>query len=97
MKIGMYLDARNPPQWRRPWSAHYERLIEWTVEAERRGLGSVWLSEHHFFEDGYLPQPLTLAAAIAARTSKLRIGTGILVAPCTRRWTSPNRRRWWTC
>ncbi|MDQ1499375.1 MAG: hypothetical protein QOI86_2715 [Actinomycetota bacterium] len=80
-RIGIYLDLRNPPAWRRPWAAHYARSLEWIEEAERRGATSVWLSEHHFFEDGYLPQPLTFAAAVAARTRHVRIGTAVLLAP----------------
>lgn len=48
--------------------------------AESLGLDSVWLSEHHFFEDGYLPQPFVYAAAVAARTSRIRLGTAITVA-----------------
>ena len=81
MRVGIYLDLRNPAQWRRPWADHYARSLEWIEEAERLGADSVWLSEHHFFEDGYLPQPLTFAAAVAARTRRLRIGTAILLAP----------------
>ncbi len=81
VRIGIYFDMRNPPLWRRPWVDHYRQALEQTEEAERLGIDSVWLSEHHFFEDGYLPQPLTMAAALAARTSRVRIGTAILVAP----------------
>lgn len=80
MDVGIYLDGRNPPQWERPWPEHYARTLELVQEADRLGAASVWLSEHHFFEDGYLPQPLTFAAAIAARTSRIRIGTAVLLA-----------------
>jgi alkanesulfonate monooxygenase SsuD/methylene tetrahydromethanopterin reductase-like flavin-dependent oxidoreductase (luciferase family) len=51
------------------------------MEGERLGADAVWLSEHHFFDDGYLPQCWTLAAAIAARTSRLRIGTAVALLP----------------
>lgn len=81
VRVGIYFDMRNPPRWRRPWVDHYRQALERTEEAERLGIDSVWLSEHHFFEDGYLPQPMTMAAALAARTSRVRIGTAILVAP----------------
>lgn len=47
-------------------------------EAERAGIDSVWFSEHHGFADGYLPQPLTMAAA---RTLRMRLGTALVVAP----------------
>jgi alkanesulfonate monooxygenase SsuD/methylene tetrahydromethanopterin reductase-like flavin-dependent oxidoreductase (luciferase family) len=81
MRVGIYCDLRNPPAWRRPWDALYARTLDRIVEAERLGIGSVWLTEHHLFEDGYLPQPLTFAAAIAARTRSVRIGTAIMLAP----------------
>lgn len=81
MRIGLYLDLRNPPAWRREWARHYAWTLELIEEAERLGAGSAWVTEHHLFEDGYLPQPLTFAAAIAARTSRIRIGTSVLLAP----------------
>ena len=61
MKVGISLDARNPPLWRQPWSDFYASLLEGCEQADRLGFDSVWLTEHHFFEDGYLPQTLTLA------------------------------------
>jgi alkanesulfonate monooxygenase SsuD/methylene tetrahydromethanopterin reductase-like flavin-dependent oxidoreductase (luciferase family) len=50
-------------------------------EADALGCHSIWLSEHHLFTDGYLSQPLTMAAAVAARTRRARIGTAIMIAP----------------
>jgi alkanesulfonate monooxygenase SsuD/methylene tetrahydromethanopterin reductase-like flavin-dependent oxidoreductase (luciferase family) len=80
MDVGLYFDLRNPPAWRRPWQRTYGFALEMAEEAERLGADSVWLSEHHLFEDGYLPQPLTMAAAVAARTRRVRIGTAVLIA-----------------
>lgn len=80
MKLGLYFDLRNPAPWARPWPEVYGRALDLVVEAERLGAASVWFSEHHLFADGYLPQPLTFAAAAAARTSHVRIGTAVLIA-----------------
>ncbi|MFM9441683.1 LLM class flavin-dependent oxidoreductase [Streptomyces acidiscabies] len=79
MKVGLLFDLRNPAQWHRPWPDHYARALELCEEAERRGADGVWLTEHHLFEDGYLPQPLTFAAAVAARTRRVRIGTSVML------------------
>lgn len=81
MQVGLYMDLRNPPKWQRPWKGFYENALEQVVEAERLGIAAAWFSEHHFWEDGYLPQPLTFAAAAAARTKRIRIGTGVTLAP----------------
>jgi alkanesulfonate monooxygenase SsuD/methylene tetrahydromethanopterin reductase-like flavin-dependent oxidoreductase (luciferase family) len=80
LRIGAYFDLRNPPQWSRPGPDVYRWALDWASRGEERGLDSIWLSEHHRFADGYLPQPLTMAAAIAARTERIRIGTAVLVA-----------------
>jgi alkanesulfonate monooxygenase SsuD/methylene tetrahydromethanopterin reductase-like flavin-dependent oxidoreductase (luciferase family) len=84
MRLGIYFDLRNPPEWRQDWSRLYSFTLELCEEAERLGADSLWFSEHHMFEDGYLPQPLTFAAAAAARTSRVRLGTAILIAPLRR-------------
>jgi alkanesulfonate monooxygenase SsuD/methylene tetrahydromethanopterin reductase-like flavin-dependent oxidoreductase (luciferase family) len=81
MKLGLYIDMRNAPAWRRPWPAHYGRWLERIEEAERLGCESLWLTEHHFFDDGYLPQIWTLASAIAARTKSIRIGSAVALLP----------------
>ncbi|MCH2170833.1 LLM class flavin-dependent oxidoreductase [Myxococcota bacterium] len=81
MQIGLYFDLRNPEAWRVPWSDFYAKSLQWVEEAEHHGADSVWVTEHHFFEDGYLPRPLTFAAAIAARTRRVRIGTAVVLAP----------------
>ena len=77
--LGVFLDLRNPAWCARPWAEHYRRALH-IAETADATLDSVWLSEHHFFSDGYLTQPLAFAAAVAARTKRVRIGTGVLLA-----------------
>jgi alkanesulfonate monooxygenase SsuD/methylene tetrahydromethanopterin reductase-like flavin-dependent oxidoreductase (luciferase family) len=79
--VGLFLDLRNPPPWRVPADRLVARTVDVVRQAESLGADSVWVTEHHLFEDGYLGQPLAFAAVLAARTERVRIGTGVLVAP----------------
>jgi len=81
MQVGLYFDLRNPPRWRQDPARLHAFTLELCEEADGLGIHSLWFTEHHKFDDGYLTQPLTFAAAVAARTRRARIGTAVLVAP----------------
>src|SRR4051812_4234381 len=81
IEVGVYFDLRNPAQWAQNPSRLYGFTLEMCEEAERLGASSAWFSEHHLFDDDYLTSPLTFAAAVAARTKRIRLGTAILIAP----------------
>lgn len=62
----------------------YDAAVDMCAWGEQHGVFSVVLSEHHGVDDGYLPSPLTLAAAIAARTTTTSITIAALLAPLHR-------------
>ncbi len=81
LRFGLFYDFRNPAAWRRPYVDVYSEIFEQIVWAEQHGFDNVWLSEHHLVDDGYAPGLLPIAAAIAARTKRIRIGSAILILP----------------
>jgi alkanesulfonate monooxygenase SsuD/methylene tetrahydromethanopterin reductase-like flavin-dependent oxidoreductase (luciferase family) len=82
LRFGLTYDFRNPVgRGSRPFPDLYRRLLAQIRRAEELGFHHVWLSEHHGNAEGYNPSPLTTAAAIAACTERIRIGTFILVLP----------------
>jgi alkanesulfonate monooxygenase SsuD/methylene tetrahydromethanopterin reductase-like flavin-dependent oxidoreductase (luciferase family) len=81
MRFGLQLDFRNPPQWHQPPASLYRESIDFAAWTETLGFDDVWISEHHAADDSYLPSPLIAAAAIAAKTRRIRIGTAIAAAP----------------
>lgn len=81
VNFGLWYDFRNPAQWRKPFGQMYAAYLDQIAGAETIGFDSVWLTEHHFCDDGYTPSPLVIAAAIGARTQRMRIGTNLMILP----------------
>lgn len=79
MKLGMLHLFENPEG----FTEHevVKNQMELMIEAERLGYDSVMPAEHHFSEYGYCASPQVSLAAVAARTSKIRLGTGVVVLP----------------
>lgn len=59
----------------------YAAALDMAAYADDLGFDICVLSEHHGAEDGYLPSPLVMAAAIASRTSQIRISISALLVP----------------
>lgn len=78
--FAMRFDFRNPPISGTTMAERYRAGLEMCEFADRHGFHSVALSEHHGSPDGYLPGALAMAAAIAARTTRLRIRIALVVA-----------------
>ena len=79
--FGVRYDLRCPEFSRATPAQLAATAVEQCEWAERQGFATATLSEHHGSPDGYLPSPLVLGAAIAARTKNLRIVIAALIAP----------------
>jgi len=80
MKFGLYSSIANPPR-----GEHLDRCIDEVIAeaqlAEASGFDSCFFGEHHQDPDGFLPSPLIVATAVAARTQRLRVGTSVILLP----------------
>ena len=80
MRFGLYSSIANPPR-----GEHLERAIDEVIAeaelAESLGFDSCFFGEHHQDRDGFLPSPLIVATAVAARTKSLRVGTSVILLP----------------
>ncbi len=82
MRFGFGLvTCQHPADDPRSDTEQYRDAVQRCVAAEEAGFDSVWVSEHHFVDDGYMPSLLVMCAAIAEATQRVQIGTGILLAP----------------
>lgn len=60
-------------------SQRYRAAIDMAAYADQHGFTAVNFEEHHCADNGWLPSPLTMASAAAARTSNLQIGVMALL------------------
>lgn len=81
LNFGLFYDFRNPAAWKRPFTQIYAEIFEQIRWADQHGFDNVWLSEHHLVEDGYATSLLPIAAAIAAQTKSIRIGSAVMILP----------------
>jgi alkanesulfonate monooxygenase SsuD/methylene tetrahydromethanopterin reductase-like flavin-dependent oxidoreductase (luciferase family) len=79
-KLCLRFDMRNPRPGT-PKAELYQAAIEMAVWADERGFDTVQFSEHHGSDDGYIPSPIVLASAIAARTRHIKLRFGVILLP----------------
>jgi alkanesulfonate monooxygenase SsuD/methylene tetrahydromethanopterin reductase-like flavin-dependent oxidoreductase (luciferase family) len=83
MRFALFYEIPVP----RPWEPDSERLayehtIEQAVAGERFGWDAFWTVEHHFLEEySHCSNPEVLYGAIAAKTSRMRLGYGVRLMP----------------
>ena len=81
IKFGYMLDFRNPHESRISFADFYAAMFRQIEFAENAGFDAIWVTEHHFTDDGYLASVMPTLAAISARTTRVTIGTYVLLAP----------------
>jgi alkanesulfonate monooxygenase SsuD/methylene tetrahydromethanopterin reductase-like flavin-dependent oxidoreductase (luciferase family) len=84
MKFGYFTLTDNSPAYgdrRREPGKLVREVLEECVEAEAMGFNSAWVPEHHLGVFGVLPSPWMLHAQVAARTSRIKLGSATVVLP----------------
>ncbi len=83
MKFGMMAQIQMPMPWTETTEREgYANLIEQVVAAEAAGFDYFWITEQHFFiEIGHCPCPDMVLAALSQRTSRIKLGFGVMLLP----------------
>lgn len=80
MELGLFSVVDHyPTELDRSIGDFYRELLEQAEEADRLGLESFWIAEHHFHEYGVVPRPAVLLAAAAERTERIKLGAAVVV------------------
>jgi len=82
LRVGLGLfTGQLPPGSGRTFAQEYADILALSRDAEEAGFDSVWVSEHHGAADGYLPSLTVMLAALAAVTSRVELGMGVVLGP----------------
>ena len=81
MFFGLRFDFRNPDFAATTTADRYAAALDMAEWADRLGCVNIAVSEHHGSSDGYLPSPIPMLAAMAARTTDVRFMIAALIAP----------------
>ena len=82
MRYGLFYLPSSLPATRAEGAERFRTVVDQVSYAEQIGFESVWLAEHHFHSfAGFFSSPPVIGAAIAQRTTKMRIGTAVLLLP----------------
>ena len=85
MKFGLFGGAKSAGSGPSGDSQGYRNFIDYVLLAEELGYDSVFLVEHHFTGVGQVSASLNLLSYLAGRTSRIRLGTAVVVLP----WHNP--------
>ncbi len=77
----MRFDFRNPDHADTAMADRYAAALDMAEWADLLGCVTIAVSEHHGSPDGYLPSPIPMLAAMAARTTNVRLNIAALIAP----------------
>ncbi len=79
VRLALRYDMRAPSFGAAP-EVLYPAAVDQCAMADAAGFDTVFLAEHHAAEDGYCPSPITLAAAMMARTTRMRVHFSAIIA-----------------
>src|SRR5689334_6314235 len=83
MKFGLFYELQLPRPWQ-PDDEHqlFKNTLDQIELADRLGFDCIWTVEHHFLEEySHCSAPEVLLAAASQRTSRIRLGHGIVQLP----------------
>jgi alkanesulfonate monooxygenase SsuD/methylene tetrahydromethanopterin reductase-like flavin-dependent oxidoreductase (luciferase family) len=81
MNVGTLVVFQNPSSQSLPDREMYQHELRIADLAEPLGFDSLWSVEHHFTDYTLCPNPITFAAYMAGRTSKIKLGTAAIILP----------------